>query len=147
MRELQQIINAKHLKSAGIWPQPTRFGGASHNSLGRKYYKMKSGSKLLKSCVALVSALAMLPVLTFAQASKETNHYVQTNLVTDPSSGISAAHTDSNLLNSWGLARSTTSPWWIGDNNAGVSTLYDGTGAERSLGVTIPGPNGPFPCT
>ncbi len=108
---------------------------------------MKSGSKLLKSCVVLLSALATLPVLTFAQAPKETNHYVQTNLVTDPNSGISAAHTDSNLLNSWGLARSTTSPWWIGDNNAGVSTLYDGTGAARSLVVTIPGPNGTVPCT
>jgi uncharacterized protein (TIGR03118 family) len=104
-------------------------------------------AKFLKSRVALVSALAMLPVLTFAQAPKETNHYVQTNLVTDPNSGISAAHTDSNLLNSWGLARSTTSPWWIADNNAGVSTLYDGTGAARSLVVTIPGPNGTFPCT
>ena len=104
-------------------------------------------AKLLKSRVALVSALAMLPVLTLAQAPKETNHYVQTNLVTDPNSGISAAHTDSNLLNSWGLARSTTSPWWIADNNAGVSTLYDGTGAARSLVVTIPGPNGTFPCT
>ena len=103
--------------------------------------------KLLKSRVALVSALAMFPVLTFAQAPKEMNHYVQTNLVTNPNSGIPAAHTDSNLLNSWGLARSTTSPWWIGDNNAGVSTLYDGTGAARSLVVTIPGPNGTFPCT
>jgi len=108
---------------------------------------MKSGSKLLKACVPLVSALAMLPALTFAQASKETNHYVQTNLVTDPNSGISAAHTDTNLLNSWGLARSTTSPWWISDNNAGVSTLYDGTGAARALVVKIPGPNGTVPCT
>jgi uncharacterized protein (TIGR03118 family) len=108
---------------------------------------MKAGSKLLKSCVVLVSLLATLPVLTFAQAPKETNHYVQTNLVTDPNSGISAAHTDSNLLNSWGLARSTTSPWWISDNNAGVSTLYDGTGAARALVVKIPGPNGTFPCT
>ena len=51
------------------------------------------------------------------------------------------------LLNSWGLARSTTSPWWISDNNAGVSTLYDGTGAARALVVKIPGPNGTFPCT
>src|ERR1700676_5168646 len=147
MRELQQIINAKHLKSAGIWPQPTRFGGASHNSLGRKSYKMKAGSKLLKSCVALVSALAMLPLLTFAQASKETNHYVQTNLVTDPNSGFSATFTDKQLKNPWGLARSTTSPWWISDNNAGVSTLYTGAGVKRGLVVTIPGPNGTVACT
>src|ERR1700676_5323486 len=147
MRELPQIINAKHLKSAGIWPRPARFGGASHNSSGRKNYKMKSGSKLLTSCVALVSVLAALPVLTFAQASKETNHYVQTNLVTDPNSGFSATFTDKQLKNPWGLARSTTSPWWISDNNAGVSTLYDGTGAKKSLVVAIPGPNGSDPKT
>src|SRR3984893_5410061 len=109
--------------------------------------KMKAGSKLLKSSVALVSVLAALPVLTFAQAPKETNHYVQTNLVTDPNSGFSATFSDPQLKNPWGLARSTTSPWWISDNNAGVSTLYDGTGAKRSLVVTIPSPNGTFPCT
>jgi uncharacterized protein (TIGR03118 family) len=103
---------------------------------------MKAGSKLLKSCAALVSALAMLPVLTFAQAPKETNHYVQTNLVTDPKSGFTAGNTDSRLLNSWGLARSTTSPWWISDNNAGLSTLYAGDGTTQGLFVKIPGPNG-----
>jgi uncharacterized protein (TIGR03118 family) len=45
------------------------------------------------------------------------------------------------------LTRSVTSPWWVSDNNAGVSTLYDGTGAARPLVVTIPGPNGTTPCT
>ena len=104
-------------------------------------------AKLLKSRVALVSAFAMLPVLTFAQAPKETNHYLQTNLVTDPNSGLSAPFTDKNLKNPWGMARSTGSPWWISDNNAGVSTLYSGTGVARALVVTIPGPNGTFPCT
>jgi hypothetical protein len=66
-------------------------------------------AKLLKSRVALVSALAMLPVLTFAQAPNETNHYLQTNLVTDPNSGLSAPFTDKNLKNPWGMARSTGS--------------------------------------
>jgi uncharacterized protein (TIGR03118 family) len=103
--------------------------------------KMKAARGFLKSCVALVSALALLPVLTFAQ------HYKQTNLVTDPNSGATATFTDKNLKNPWGLARSTTSPWWVGDNNAGVSTLYDGTGAARPLVVTVPGPNGTVPCT
>lgn len=108
---------------------------------------MKAGSKLLKSCVVLLSALATLPVLTFAQGNKETNHYVQTNLVTDPNSGFSATFTDPQLKNPWGLARSTTSPWWVSDNNAGVSTLYTGAGVKRGLVVTIPGPNGTVPCT
>ncbi len=88
----------------------------------------------------------MLPVLTFAQTPKETNHY-ETNLVTDPNSGFSATFTDKQLKNPWGLARSTTSPWWISDNNAGVSTLYTGAGVKRGLVVTIPGPNGTVACT
>jgi uncharacterized protein (TIGR03118 family) len=108
---------------------------------------MKVASRFLNSCVALVSTLALLPILTFAQGHNAINHYTQTNLVTDPNSGSSATFTDNNLKNPWGLARSTTSPWWVSDNNAGVSTLYDGTGVARSLVVTIPGPNGTVPCT
>src|ERR1700688_1919833 len=103
---------------------------------GRKKKQMKTAFGFLKSFIALVSVLVLVPALTFAQ------HYKQTNLVTDPNSGATATFTDKNLKNPWGLARSTTSPWWIGDNNAGVATLYDGTGAAKSLVVTIPGPNG-----
>src|ERR1700674_519520 len=103
--------------------------------------KMKAARGFLKGCEALVSAFALLPVLTFAQ------HYKQTNLVTDPNSGAQATFTDKNLKNPWGLTRSVTSPWWVSDNNAGVSTLYDGTGTARPLVVTIPGPQGTTPCT
>ena len=107
---------------------------------------MKAAFRFLK-LGARVSALVMVPVLTFAQNHNVINHYVQTNLVTDPNSGFSAAFTDKNLKNPWGMARSAGSPWWISDNNAGVSTLYSGTGVARTLVVTIPGPNGTFPCT
>jgi len=108
---------------------------------------MKVASKLLNSCVALVSALVLLPILTFAQDHNAINHYIQTNLVTDPNSGFNAPNTDKKLKNPWGLARSTTSPWWVSDNATGVSTLYDGAGVARSLVVTIPGPNGSDPKT
>jgi uncharacterized protein (TIGR03118 family) len=86
--------------------------------------------------LGLALALALcVPGFSFAQ------HYIQTNLVTDGNTpGATAAHTDGQLLNPWGLTRSTTSPWWVSDNNAGVSTLYDGTGAKLGLVVTIPGP-------
>ena len=50
--------------------------------------------------------------------------YSQTNLVSDIP-GM-AAHTDPFLLNPWGLAYGPTSPFWVSDNNAGVSTLYTG---------------------
>ena len=47
-------------------------------------------------------------------------------------------------LSSRGLARSSTSPWWVSDNGAGLSTLYNGTGNIDSLVVTIP-PSGSRP--
>ena len=85
----------------------------------------------------LALALALfVPVLSFAQ------HYTQTNLVTDGNTpGVTAAHTDGQLLNPWGITRSTGSPWWVSDNVAGVATLYDGTGAKQGLVVNIPPPN------
>jgi uncharacterized protein (TIGR03118 family) len=70
---------------------------------------------------------------TFAQ------HYQQTNLVSDLPSPAALTQ-DANLVNPWGLARSSGSPWWAADNGTGKSTLYNGnTGAPLSLVVTIPG--------
>jgi len=63
--------------------------------------------------------------------------YQQTNLVSDIP-GL-APNTDGHLLNPWGLIASSTSPWWVADNNGGVSTLYNGnTGAIVPLVVNIP---------
>lgn len=70
-------------------------------------------------------------------------HYQQTNLVSDVP-GL-AAHTDPNLVNAWGLARSATSPWWVADNGTGLSTLYNGAGVILPLVVTIPVPPGGTP--
>jgi uncharacterized protein (TIGR03118 family) len=83
-----------------------------------------------RTLAVLAFALGTLAPLTLAQ------QYLQTNLVADQS-GVAAA-TDPNLVNPWGLARSSTSPWWAADNGTGLSTLYDGTGAAKSLVVTIP---------
>jgi uncharacterized protein (TIGR03118 family) len=62
--------------------------------------------------------------------------FLQTNLVSDIP-GL-AAVLDANLINPWGLTASATSPFWVSDNNAGVSTLYNGQGAIVPLVVTIP---------
>ncbi|HZZ39266.1 MAG TPA: TIGR03118 family protein [Acidobacteriaceae bacterium] len=80
-----------------------------------------------RACGALVAAACALPALA--------QHYQQTNLVADQSG---AAVTDTNLVNPWGLSRSSTSPWWASDNGTGLSTLYGGTGTPASLVVTIP---------
>jgi uncharacterized protein (TIGR03118 family) len=76
-----------------------------------------------------------LLVLTM-QAVCFAQHYTQTNLVSN-TSGV-APVTDPQLVNPWGLSRSSGSPWWISDNATGLSTLYNGAGAKQSLVVTIP---------
>src|SRR5215468_9936226 len=64
--------------------------------------------------------------------------YLQTNLVSDLP-GVAKA-TDANLKNPWGIAASSSSPFWVADNATGVSTLYNGSGVAQSLVVTVPTP-------
>jgi uncharacterized protein (TIGR03118 family) len=86
---------------------------------------------------ALSLILISIAVNSYAQgASPSQQHYKQTNLVSDVP-GM-AKVTDPNLVNPWGLARSSGSPWWVSDNGTGLSTLYSGTGAIVPLVVTIP---------
>jgi uncharacterized protein (TIGR03118 family) len=87
---------------------------------------------LPKTVLRMAAALCLLPTFAFAQ------HYTQTNLVSDMDGA--AAVTDANLKNSWGLARSATSPWWVADNATGLSTLYKSDGTTLSLVVTVPTP-------
>ncbi len=101
---------------------------------------MKVKTKYWKFSAAFVFSLFLLPPVTQAQ------HYKQTNLV---SNIVGMAPTiDPNLKNPWGLTRSSTtpaqpgSPWWIGNNNSGTSTLYDGKGNSIPLVVTVPPPKG-----
>jgi uncharacterized protein (TIGR03118 family) len=73
-------------------------------------------------------------------------HYIQTDLTANSKSVSGTATIDPNLVNAWGLSRSSSSFWWISDNGMGLSTLYDGTGAIGPLVVTIPPPkNGTAP--
>ncbi len=69
-------------------------------------------------------------------AAQAQQHYKQTNLVSSQA-GV-AAVTDPNLVNPWGLSRSSGGAWWVSDNGTGLSTLYDGTGKITPLVVTIP---------
>jgi uncharacterized protein (TIGR03118 family) len=81
-------------------------------------------------CVVLIGLLSTSTSLWAQQ------HYKQTNLVSDLP-GMAAA-TDPNLVNAWGISRSSTSPWWVSDNGTGLATLYTGAGATVPLVVTIP---------
>ena len=69
-------------------------------------------------------------------------HYQRTDLTADNSSTSPAPNIDPNLVNAWGMSRSSGSPWWISDNGTSLSTLYNSTGVPQSLVVSIPAPDG-----
>ncbi|HKV62402.1 MAG TPA: TIGR03118 family protein [Candidatus Acidoferrum sp.] len=105
---------------------------------------MSSTSQSWKLLPVVALSLFLLPAVTRAQ------HYKQTNLVSDIM-GMAPTF-DPNLKNPWGLTRSSTtptrpgSPFWVGNNNSGTSTLYTGAGALIPINgtgtVTVPPPNG-----
>jgi uncharacterized protein (TIGR03118 family) len=64
--------------------------------------------------------------------------YVQHNLVSDLP-GL-ADRVDPNLVNPWGIAFGPTTPFWIADNHTGLSSVYNGSGAQTRAAVPIPGP-------
>ncbi len=94
----------------------------------------------------LGSALIVAAMAGYARAD-EDDFYVQTNLVSDGT--VPANFTDPNLKNPWGISFIPgLSPFWVSDNNAGVTTLYDGKGTPfpapaTPLVVDIPLPTDP----
>ncbi|WP_433973001.1 TIGR03118 family protein [Tunturiibacter lichenicola] len=90
----------------------------------------------MKTFLRLVSRTSLILSMTSMTAAVFGQNYTQVNLVSNVS-GV-APVTDPNLINPWGLSRSSGSPWWVSDNGTGVSTLYNGAGAVQALVVTIP---------
>jgi len=90
------------------------------------------------SVVPIVAAASAL--LAGALAGPATAAFVQNNLVSDIPN--LAATTDPNLQNPWGIASSSTSPFWISNNGTGTATLYNSLGQPfpiaSPLVVTIP---------
>jgi uncharacterized protein (TIGR03118 family) len=87
------------------------------------------------------AVVLVLQAAAVVDAKLARGSFHQTNLVSNiPGLALS---TDANLKNPWGLSSSATSPIWVSDNNAGVSTLYRGDGSTVSLVVTIPAPDSP----
>src|SRR5438034_5634591 len=81
-------------------------------------------------------ALLSLAVAMFTAVSARADTYSWTNFQSDIY-GV-AQHTDSNLVNPWGMAASTTGTIWVSDNGTGVSTLYNQDGTVVPLVVQIP---------
>jgi uncharacterized protein (TIGR03118 family) len=103
-------------------------------------------------------ALAALTGLAIAGyvGADNSGGYIETDLVVNQAAGGVPTLRDGNgivhiakffdphLVNPWGVTSSPTSPFWISDNGAGVSTLYDTTGAPQPLVVSIPAPGEPL---
>jgi uncharacterized protein (TIGR03118 family) len=99
-------------------------------------------------------SLALLAIVCSPFAFGATGYY-QHNLVAD-TAGV-ADFTDPNLVNSWGLVTSATSPFWVCDAGTGLSTVYAasntpgaGLGAPNAtVKPTVPGAGGSAsgPCT
>ncbi|MBV8124535.1 MAG: TIGR03118 family protein [Paucibacter sp.] len=65
--------------------------------------------------------------------------YVATDLVTDvPLSTYASGHTDSHLVNAWGLAFNPQGFAWVANNGTASLTVYDGNGVQQSTIVTTP---------
>jgi uncharacterized protein (TIGR03118 family) len=89
---------------------------------------------------AVVAVVSAYPLPAGAHEAGTT--FTQENLVSDQP-GV-ATVTDPNLVNAWGMSRTATSPIWVSDNGADVSTLYNGAVngspvAIVPLVVSIPG--------
>ena len=82
-------------------------------------------------------ALLIFAVAILTATSARADTYSWTNFQSDIA-GV-AQHTDSNLVNPWGMSVSAPNGTiWVSDNGTGVSTLYGQDGTARSLVVTIP---------
>ena len=54
-------------------------------------------------------------------------------------SGVPGTTVDARLQNAWGLVAGPATPWWVSDNGADFSTLYNATGVKRNLNVSVDG--------
>jgi uncharacterized protein (TIGR03118 family) len=85
------------------------------------------------------SVVADAAIFLFMSSAVFAQHYEQVNLDANVN-GVAEAM-DGQLVNAWGLARSSGSMWWVSDEATGVATLYDGPGSKQKLVVTIPKSN------
>ncbi len=96
--------------------------------------------KYSKRFAALAAIVFTTVLLTASNAVAQ--HFTRTDLTANNANVGNVANIDPNLVNAWGVSRSSGSPWWVSDNGTGLATLYNAAGMPQSLVVTIPLPNG-----
>jgi uncharacterized protein (TIGR03118 family) len=106
--------------------------GDTMNTNPSTYQTKQNRLNWLRAGVLLAATASSLAAQT---PSTPPDNYLVHNLVSDLPN--IADHQDPNLVNPWGNGFGA-SPFWVGNNGSGTSTLYDGTGAAKSLVVTIP---------
>src|ERR1700751_5973635 len=87
-----------------------------------------SGRAAVLAFAILLIASGVTPV--FAQ-------YKRTDLASNQP-GVAPSTDQQHLINAWGLTAVPTGPWWLSDNGSGFSTLYNGSGQQNPLFVTVP---------
>jgi uncharacterized protein (TIGR03118 family) len=102
-------------------------------------------AKMSRLRVAFAAVAVFVIGISSAALAATELLYQQTNL-TSNLPGV-APNTDPNLQNPWGVAFLPASvfpggsPFWIADNNSGLSTLYNKSGMPVASPVNIPSPS------
>jgi uncharacterized protein (TIGR03118 family) len=90
----------------------------------------------------LVAALLVAITSVGGAAAAPSGGYVVHPLVSNTATEAGNPP-DPHLVNAWGLAAGPGTPWWVNDNGAGLSTLYNAAGVKRPLEVSVgDGPTG-----
>jgi uncharacterized protein (TIGR03118 family) len=104
-------------------------------------------STLATALVAAFISYLGTPATGKASGYDEVDLVVNKSPLTDKNGHIHKGQVDPHLLNPWGIAESSGSPFWVSDNNAGVATLYNvpasGKLTVNPLVVSIPSPADP----
>src|SRR6266478_6114012 len=117
--------------------------------------KLVRWRKSMSNIRLYLAAAGLIGASVFGSTAASTSGgYLEAGLAADfpnliDGNGIlhGAAIVDPNLVNPWGIAESPASPFWVADNNQGVSTLYAVPGANNTpisvnaLVVSIPSPS------
>jgi uncharacterized protein (TIGR03118 family) len=95
-------------------------------------------TQIVAAAVAGILSLHGVAGTSAAKASDVIGalEYTQHNLVSDQA-GV-ATTTDPNLVDPWGVAFQPTGAFWVGNQNTGVATLYDGLGVKTNSTFVIP---------
>jgi uncharacterized protein (TIGR03118 family) len=86
----------------------------------------------IRAAFLAIIVVAGLAAASPTQAGPPNDRYKVTPLVSDVSGA--APTVDSNVHNAWGLARSSTSPWWFSNNGTDSTSVYTGAGTLFPIG-------------